>query len=179
MTNHWRGTRTISDLGQTMALWLEGRIDSWPGYDGPFGQEEENGARHLIPTLATLNRAGFVTTHSQPGTVDQYGRQRACVSGTVHDRSPLLGRLLDLQQQGFTVLRGWPRQATVITEDDGRPFTFIGGFHLRRDETTRTWRGIGRQALRELKQHGAEIHVIDMQWGRDNRLWTALTGVTR
>ncbi|MFB7515727.1 DUF6919 domain-containing protein [Streptomyces sp. NPDC056144] len=179
MTIRWRDTRTIADLGQTMALWLEGRIDSWPGYDGPFGREEENGARHLIPPLAELNRSGFVTTNSQPGTVDQYGRQRAWVEGVVHDHSPLLDRLLGLRRQGFTVLRGWPKQTTVITEDDGRPFTTVGGFHLRRDDTTRTWCGIGRRALREVKRHGAQLHIIDMQWGRDDRLWTALTAAAR
>lgn len=179
MTSSWRDTRTIADLGQTMALWLEGRIPSWPGYDGPFGQEEPDGARHLVPTLIALNRAGFVTTNSQPGTADRFGRQRACVEGVIHDHNPLLGRLLGLERDGFTVLRGWPRQTTVVTEDSGRPFSTIGGFRLRRDETTRQWQGIGRQALRELKHHGSTLHVIDMSWGRDDRLWPALKGIAR
>ena len=179
MGSVWRDARSIPDLGHAMAGWLEGRVPSWPGYDGPFGQEETNGARHLVPTLIALNRAGFVTTNSQPAMANQHGRQRACVEGVVHDRSPLLGRLLALQGQGFTVVRGWPKQQIVLTEDDGRPFTAIGGWRMRRDFIHSNWGGVGRQALRELREHGATLHIIDTEWGRDDRLWPALVGAVR
>lgn len=179
MGSVWRDAQSIADLGQNMALWLEGRLPSWPGYDGPFGQEEENGARHLVPTLIALNRAGFVTVGSQPASIDRYGRQRACAEGIVHDHNPILGRLLALQQQGFTVARGWPKRQIVVTEDDGRPFTTIGGWRMRRDAVHYFWRGVGHRAIREVRQHGAMVHVIDMTWGRDDRLWPALVGAVR
>ncbi|MEU2075443.1 hypothetical protein [Streptomyces sp. NPDC013489] len=179
MGNVWRDARTIADLGQNMAGWLEGRIPNRPGYDGPFGQEETNGARHLVPTLIALNRAGFVTVDSQPGELGGGYRQRANVEGIVHDRSPLLGQLLALQGQGLTVVRGWPKRQIVLTEDAGSPFTTIGGWRMRRDSIHANWRGVGRQAIRELREHGATVHIIDTEWGRDDRLWPALAGVVR
>lgn len=183
MGSAWRDARSIADLGQNMAGWLEGRIPSWPGYHGPFGQEETNGARHLIPFLATANRAGFVTTNSQPACDEQMRgsrwRQRAWVEGIVHDRSPLLAQLTGLERQGFTVVRGWPRRVYDLTTCDGEVTTGIGGFRLRRNEVTREWHGIGRHALRELKEHGVRLHLIDTTWGRDDCLWPALTNAIR
>ncbi|MFD3568461.1 DUF6919 domain-containing protein [Streptomyces sp. NPDC058667] len=184
MGSVWRTARSIDDLGENMALWLEGRIPSWPGYLGDeFGEEETNGARHLMPTLIAANRSGFVTTCSQPGSDEvidgAHWRQRAWVEGVVHDHSPLLGRLLRLQDQGFTVVRGWPKRQIVLTEVDGRLVTAIGGWRMRRDSVHCNWRGVGHRALREVRQHGATIHIIDPVWGRDDRLWPALMGAVR
>lgn len=179
MSNVWRAAGSIADLGENMAGWLEGRIPSWPGYDGQFGQEETNGARHLVPTLIAANRAGFVTTESQPGEIGGGYRQRAFVEGTVHDHSPLLGRLLGLQHQGLTVVRGWPKRQVVLTEDAGRPFTTIGGWKMRRNDIHSTWRKVGKQAISELREHGVKLTIIDTDWGRDDRLWPALAGAVR
>lgn len=183
MGNVWRSAQSIGDLGQNMANWLEGHGPDWPGYYGPFGQEEADGARHLIPVLAAANRAGYVTTCSQPAC-DEYvqgirWQQRAWVEGIVDQRSPLLDRLLGLKRQGFTVVRGWPLNGFELTMRDGEAVTGIGGFRLRRNQVTREWRGVGRHALADLKQHGVRIHLIDMTWGRDDRLWPALTGAVR
>ncbi|WP_157881130.1 DUF6919 domain-containing protein [Streptomyces griseoruber] len=61
----WRSAHTVADLGELMALWLEGELRSWPGYMPGCGPDEET--THLIPSLAALNRAGFLTIASQPG----------------------------------------------------------------------------------------------------------------
>lgn len=183
MGNVWRDARTIADLGQAMALWMEGRGPDWPGYHGPFGQEEENSARHLIPTLAAVNRAGFVTTGSQPAydAIDDgaHWRQRAHVDGVVHDRNPILGQLTGLERQGCMVVRGWPKQHFTVTDRDGEPVTGFGGFRLGRDHAAREWHGIGRHALGELKDHGVRLHIVDPVWGRDDRLWPALANAIR
>lgn len=183
MGSVWRDARSIVDLGQNMALWLEGRGPDWPGYHGKFGQEETDGARHLIPVLAAANRAGYVTTCSQPACDEvvrgSRWRQRAWVEGVVDKRSPLLGRLLGLERQGFTVVQGWPRTGYELTTCDGQPTTGIGGFRMNRNAVTREWRGVGRHAIADLKQHGVRIHLIDLAWGRDDRLWPALMGVVR
>ena len=50
---------------------------------------------------------------------------------------------------------------------------------MRRDFVHYLWRGVGRQVIRELREHGAMVHIIDMVWGRDDRLWPALDGVVR
>ncbi|GGU91099.1 hypothetical protein GCM10010275_30200 [Streptomyces litmocidini] len=175
----WHGACTIGDLGQNMADWLEGRVPSWPGYlADEFGDEETDGARHLVPTMVALNRAGFVTTGSQPGETGGGYRQRAWVEGVVHDHNPLLGRLLGLHGQGLTVIRGWPEKQHVLTEGNGRPYTTVGGWRWRRDYIHSNWRGIGHRALRELRQHGAVINIYDPVWGRDDRLWPALDALT-
>lgn len=183
MGSVWRDARSIADIGQAMANWMEGRGPDWPGYYGPFGQEEENGARHLIPILAAANRAGFVTTGSQPASDGYWDgarwRQRAHVDGVVHARSPLLGRLTALERQGFHIYRGWPKRAVVVTDRDGEPQTGFGGFRLGRDHAAREWHGIGRHALRELKDHGVRLNVVDPVWGRDDRLWPALANAIR
>jgi len=84
----WRSARTVSDLGELMALWLEGKIASRPGYQPRYGPEDETA--HLVPTLAALCRAGYVTTQSQPGLVGTgtdglWWEQRAAVELVVTD----------------------------------------------------------------------------------------------
>lgn len=181
MGSVWRDARTIADLGAGMAQWLEGRIPSWPGYEAGCGPDEET--RHLVPDLAALNRAGFVTTNSQPGT-DGIGydearwRQRAYVEGVIDDRNPLLHRVIRAAgRAGMTVVRGRGYLPTplVLTERDGQPMAAIS-VRAPRDQVAREWHGIGRQALKALRQHGAHISIVDPVWGRDTHLWPALRG---
>jgi hypothetical protein len=78
----WRSARTLADLGELTARWIEGRLASQPGYCGPCDIEDPA----LVPVLARLNRAGFVTAGSQPGNDGPgYGgahrEQRAAVDG--------------------------------------------------------------------------------------------------
>src|ERR1700678_2550864 len=92
----WASARTLADLGELTAQWLEGGIISQPGYAPGCGPDEETVP--LIPILATLNRAGFVTSGSQPGDAG-YGsegtgwQQRAAVEGFAD--AALLVRLSD------------------------------------------------------------------------------------
>src|ERR1035438_8169724 len=73
----WASARTLPDLGELTALWLEGEIGKAPGYDdGPAPE-----TRDLIPVLAAANRAGFITSGSQPGSLSEYSDQRAAVEG--------------------------------------------------------------------------------------------------
>ncbi|RSS59808.1 DUF6919 domain-containing protein [Streptomyces sp. WAC01280] len=186
MGNVWRDARSIPDLGHAMAGWLEGRIPSWPGYDGPFGQEETNGARHLVPTLIALNRAGFVTVNSQPGTEGRgydgaHWRQKAYLEGYLDDRSPFLVHVVrSVESAGMVVVRGTRRPARPIpfTDRDGEPVAGIS-VRLPRNQMAREWHGIGRQAMRDLRSRGVRLTLIDPIWGRDDRLWPALIGAVR
>jgi hypothetical protein len=63
--NPWRAARTLPDLGNATADWLEGKTASQPGYAPGHGPDTETTG--LIPGLAAANRAGFVTRQSQPG----------------------------------------------------------------------------------------------------------------
>ena len=61
----WRAARTLADLGELTAQWLEGKIASIPAVVPGCGPGEETA--ELIPVLAACNRAGYVTTVSRPG----------------------------------------------------------------------------------------------------------------
>ncbi len=65
MPGRWRAARTLAGLGELTAEWLEGTIASIPTVVPGYGPDEETAA--LIPVLAACNRAGYVTTVSQPG----------------------------------------------------------------------------------------------------------------
>src|SRR6059058_4543261 len=83
----WASANTLEDLANLTARWLEGDLDSQPGYQPHHGPDNETVS--LIPTLARLNRAGFLTSNSQPGNSECVGydgatwAQRAVVDGWV------------------------------------------------------------------------------------------------
>lgn len=74
----WRTARTLLDVGEPMSRWLEGDITYQPGYggDGPDPETDQ-----LVAALAAVNRAGYVTTFSQPGEIVEDWYQRAAVDG--------------------------------------------------------------------------------------------------
>lgn len=74
----WRTARTLLDLGEPMARWLEGVITYQPGHGGDgHGPETDP----LVAVLAAVNRVGYVTTFSQPGEIVGDWYQRAAVDG--------------------------------------------------------------------------------------------------
>jgi hypothetical protein len=78
--SQWAGARTLLEVGELTAQWLEGRIPKSPWYGG----EPDPETTEVVPVLAALNRIGFVTTESQPGKDPSEGyAQRAEVSGYV------------------------------------------------------------------------------------------------
>jgi hypothetical protein len=77
----WRAARTLADLGELTAQWLEGKIASIPTVMPGCGPGEESA--ELIPVLAACNRAGYVTTTSQPGeepTAEQRSALLRCLA---------------------------------------------------------------------------------------------------
>lgn len=182
--NPWKNASTIADLGHAMADWLEGRIRIWPGYGDPRPDDE---TRHLILTLAAANRAGCVTTNSQPGLASCRGydgrmwRQRAAVDGWIAD-TRLLDRIrTEASRAGLTVISNRPgvrsHPGMPVTEAGGEVTTGFGWTPGHRRLIASEWRGLGRDALRELRD-ATHLTLIDTEWGRDNRLWPALNRAT-
>lgn len=62
----WRSADSLQDLGDRVALWLTGAIASQAGYQPRYGPDPETA--HLVPVLARLNRAGYVTDCSSPAS---------------------------------------------------------------------------------------------------------------
>ena len=76
--SQWAEARTLLEVGELTAQWLEGRIPKSPWYRGAPDPE----TTEIVPVLAALNRIGFVTTMSQPGRgLSEEYAQRAEVSG--------------------------------------------------------------------------------------------------
>lgn len=181
----WRSARTVADLGALMALWLEGKLRSWPGYMPGYGPEEET--THLLPSLAALNRAGFLTIASQPGGAgtgyyDRWWEQRAAVEGFVSDRT-LYKRLLDAAEAAGLdvavddVQTGTYDSGIIVTTVDGEPFTEFGARLSYRDMRT-IWPVVSQEAFVSLTT-AARLAIVAPERGIDGeRMWPVLDFVT-
>ena len=60
----WEAARTLDEMGELTARWLEGTVAFCPSQpcEGPDWETTD-----LVPVLAGFNRSGLVTTGSQPG----------------------------------------------------------------------------------------------------------------
>ncbi|MFB6594774.1 DUF6919 domain-containing protein, partial [Streptomyces diastaticus] len=164
----WRSARTVLDLGELMARWLEGTIASRPGYQPRFGPDEETA--HLVPTLAALCRAGYVTTCSQPGFAGTgadglWWEQRAAVELVVTDAARF-HRLVDAAHAAGLTVRindhrrdgGVQEQPVVVTTRDGEPVTAFGG-RIGRADMAIQWPGLDR-GLYDQVAHGTYVSIV-------------------
>ena len=180
----WLSARTLADLGELTAQWLEGTITSQPGYAVGCGPDEET--EPLVGVLAAANRAGYITASSQPGGngLDDSGArwsQRAAVTGFASDAT--MRRLrAGSGQVRLTTIYARPRRwrttrehATCVTWFGGRPVTSFGSC-LSQAHLRDWWAGYGvchPEAVAALCQ-AWQVTIIDPQWGRDSVLWPAL-----
>ncbi|MCX5253598.1 hypothetical protein OOK27_05345 [Streptomyces canus] len=169
----------MADLGELMAGWLEGDLTVWPGY-AVSGPDDETAG--LIPVLARVNRAGFVTDQSQPGC-DGPGHdgarweQRAAVSGLVADQGLMLALARVAEAHRLTILvRGVDDQTWIdgvtATRVGGEDYTSFGARLTHRD-LRHIWRGVSGTALDAIAE-ALQVTLIDPEYGRNDRLWTAL-----
>jgi len=185
LDRRWKTAATLADLGDLMALWLEGEIASWPGYAPGYGPDEET--RELIPTLAAANRAGYVTVASQPGVDPEVGfdgliwQQKAAVEGFVRDRN-LLRDLVDAAYEaGLDVevadTLDTGERGIIVTLRGGEPHTGFGGY-LNGAELRGMWPGIGSGALDDLFG-SARITLAAPEYGAAAgvRVWQVLESV--
>jgi hypothetical protein len=181
----WQSARTLADLGELTARWVEGTLASQPGYCGTSDIEDPA----MVPVLARLNRAGFVTVASQagsdgPGYDGAHWQQRAAVQGFAGlEFAMKLGtaaRRADLVVIAHdpALLRRWRYgydRSGAVTARAGRERTWFG-VQLPRRHIRDGWTGYGmchRDAVDALC--GAwQVTVIDPEWGRADALWRAL-----
>ncbi len=172
----WHFARTLADLGELTALWLEGGIQQTPSHLGP--PDTETGP--LIQLLAAVNRAGFVTHQSQPGIpLDEHrSAQRANVSGFAS--SDAFARLMAAAARADLIITA----ARGLAEDGFGPF-----FAITLDYGEEyTWDGIA-EPHSELEYHYGrvcrpeavsavctawQVTLIDPEWGRNDVLWPIL-----
>ncbi|MEU9174897.1 hypothetical protein AB0D34_45300 [Streptomyces sp. NPDC048420] len=182
----WKSAKTVADLGELMALWLEGEIDSRPGYQPRFGPDEET--EHLVPTLAALCRAGYVTTQSQPGFAGTgadglWWEQRAAVELVVVD-DDLFHRLVDAATAAGMFVRVHdysrgrrPEYPVAATLRDGEVVTAFGG-RIGRADMAIQWPGLDRH-LYDQVAHGTYVSIVAPEYGTaGERLWVVLDFLT-
>lgn len=77
-TASWASAQSFSDLAAATVSFLEGHLQQTPIHLGPLNTE----TAELVPALIGMNRAGFITTDSQPGQLSPpSSAQRAYVEG--------------------------------------------------------------------------------------------------
>jgi hypothetical protein len=183
----WKSAKTVADLGELMARWLEGEIASRPGYQPRFGPDEET--EHIVPTLAALCRAGYVTTCSQPGFAGtgadgMWWEQRAAIELVVTD-ADLLDRLVEAASAAGMFVRindhrrggGVQEQPVIATTRDGEAVTAFGG-RIGRADMAIQWPGLDR-TLYDQVAHGTYVSIVAPEYGTaGERLWVVLDFLT-
>jgi hypothetical protein len=182
----WLDARTLQHLADLTARWLEGDIPVEPGYCGrPAGETTE-----LVPTLAALNRAGFLTWSSQPafagtGYDGAWWEQRAAVQGFAGDEitAEIVNRTWDADLVAIVQRVRNPR--TEGTDDHIVPVsrrltetTCSFGAHLSAVDLfgTDVYGLVHPNAVFDVA-HAWQVTVLDPAWGRNNRLWPMLDTV--
>lgn len=171
----WQAARTLADLGELTAQWLEGRLASHP--TGALEAE----TMPIVPVLAACNRAGFVTDNSQPAEQpDARGSaQRAAVSGFI-DTTDLVELARTLDGTGVIVVAhasagqedNYDAQV-VITLDVGEELTWEGA-RIGRSELNHHYSDWCHPDAIAALARAWQVSLIDPEWGRDDVLWPAL-----
>lgn len=180
MARTWKGARTFGDMGDLMALWLEGRIRTRPAY---LARRPEPETTPLITTLAAANRAGFLTDDSQPGRISDNGQQRPAVTGFVRDTAFLRRLVFEARSAGLTVVTAGTGTSTApepgrvtVTEVRGEPFTWYGG-RIGRDDLLYLWQGLSLPTA-ALLCTSEQVAIIDPVFGPGQRLWNVLDRIS-
>jgi hypothetical protein len=175
----WRSARTLADLGELTAQFLEGKRQQTPTHLGPPDSETAD----LIPVLAAANRAGYITHQSQPGIPrDEHGSaQRANVSGYASGEA--FARLMaaasgaDLIITAARALDGSEDRDFgpffPITLDYGEEFTWDGhasSRHVLGD----SYGWICHPSAVDALFAAWQVTLIDPVWGRNDTLWPVL-----
>ncbi|MEW2615179.1 hypothetical protein AB0937_34345 [Streptomyces sp. NPDC047880] len=176
----WAAARTLSDLGELTAQWLEGSLATLPGGAYRGGPDEETGP--LVPVLAALNRSGFVTLQSQPGCDGpafdgRRWQQRAAVM-CLTDAAGLQQLTRTARGAGLLLAahradRPGPVRDILVTTWGGNGHTGFGG-RLRKSHIRREYAGCHRDAVRAA-QDAHQVTLVDPCWGRDTLLWPELS----
>lgn len=170
----WQSARTLEDLGDLTAQWLEGAITHLPGYLAPGPDEETT---PLVHYLAEANRNGYVTDFSQPGTTYPDGDvQRAAVAGfcTEELAERIAAAVLRTDLVVISTPPGWDNPARIpVTIDGGAAFTWVGS-NPPGIAIDHTYGDDCPDALGALRA-AWYVTVFDPVWGREALLWERLS----
>lgn len=174
---------TFDELVALGGRFIAGEIERFPGWGAADLDRESDPLReHLL----ACHSAGFLTVASQPGVSgarDHDGQlrvQRAFVCGFASEATARkLARLCnaaDLEVRVFG--RDDPRgDETAVASRGGTPYAFAG-YNAFEEELECFSGACSRRGLKALA--GASyVSLIDLVWGREDRLWTLLNDALR
>lgn len=176
----WPEAKTLADVAALTAAWLEGRLSAQPGYERGRGPDLET--TPLVGPLSRANRAGFLTTCSQPGFSERLvadGRrwaQRPAVDGFIHP-----GALLDAihtaaTDSGLIVVEcsaGGDDLDVVATIVDGEPHTWFGRrYNPYLDDDL-----CPHQAANDIDA-ACYVALVGQHYRDDGTLWDVLDSIT-
>jgi hypothetical protein len=181
----WRAARTLAGLGELTAQWLEGKIASIPTVVPGCGPDEETA--ELIPALAACNRAGYLTTVSQPGEEPALGydgqlwTQRAAIEGFAATdtltalRASTAGTSLILVTALAASTEHGQEARIPVTMAGAQENTWFGGPPTREDiEDDQAGYGMCHPDAIEALCAAWQVTIVDPEWGRNDVLWPAL-----
>lgn len=173
----WSDVQDLAGMGGLMARWLEGDLTYQPAYYGSAPDEE---TAELVPVLAALNRAGFVTEFSQPGIPLTNGSaQRAAVGGFCDD-AMVLNLMAATFGTDLVMLRfasgDTGEGSVVVTLDEREEYTFLGRTEGPDDLEYGYGEDLSPAGLAALTS-AWQVHLFDPVWGRNDLLWPLLTDV--
>lgn len=162
----WQTARTVRDLGQIGALYLEGKIGSQPAYLPNCGIDEET--YRLAPMLARVNRAGFFTNNSQPAHDDDRPDDTAWVLGFTDQRGAQnLIQLLDGSGLTYLLQRACDRRPFA---EHGRPQSSS----LFSERDIRSYFHDCHPTAVDALVDAVQVVIEDPEPGRDDRVWPLL-----
>lgn len=174
----WREAQSFEQLCELNARFIEGDIDFSPT-SGVSSLDSES--EPLVPYLAALNRAGILTTCSQPGEDSGHSKQRAYLDGMARKETALRLHRLSMCSDLY-IMTAEPGHYNgcmmPITIDVFRPHSW-GGAAILDDATGIFTEVLGfeghcsQSAIQELRETW-EVCVIDLCWGRSDYLWYVL-----
>lgn len=186
----WDEVEDWDGLCSLQALWCEGDLVWCPTYDGPRDPETEG----IAEALALVNRSGFLTMTSQPGSgpedvEDTHPRypavwsQRAAVEGFARDdvlerlRAAVAGTRLELQANRRA--SGWGVRAATgveVTLVNDRPHIHFGSRLSKWHLETYVFDNVPDGVLREVGD-AWQVLIYDPHWGDHRLLWDRLLTV--
>ena len=175
----WDEVESFDEVRLLTEMYITGEIKFLPGYVSENLAEE---SATLIPHLAGYNRAGFLTTTSQPGMHIGLDRQRAFVDGyakqDVTQQIEHLGLIHDLHVVALPPGESGGFE-TAVSLKDGLPTTWTGASFWNKD--LEQWEEMEvfiphckSEAIDELRKCWY-VCAIDMNWGREKYLWKSLS----
>jgi hypothetical protein len=177
----WKNAKTLSEIGELTARWIEGTLPFHPCYGENPDEETDSIQKHLI----NFNRNGLVTTFSQPAeSLNEEGyAQRAALEGFTEEdtakKIAALGLYTDLLVFVYPPEVKWGYQIPISLQEF-RPFTWVGPRWEFEEGLGCFTEYCSEEAMKSLKASW-QVVVIDLQWGREDHLWqlvnTALTEI--